>query len=304
MSDEGKKVGLIGGLIAALGGVVAHGADDCARVGAKGVAAEAAGVRAAGNVGDDLARAGTRVGGDLGRGALGGRLRGAPLVVPGAADDLGRVGARAAGFESEVGLAALGDEVAAGSKPWKSLAEELGQELSANVLAELLDSGPAETPAPPALDAGIALERFALVSAESLGEASRFQFPKTQQALLAALGASGAKVAVVVGTLHTQRPGALAFGGVALPLSTLHARAAAARATLWVLACSADLSPKEPCARVAARVLDQALETAPRDASALGRELVRGRDREAARALSIHGVARAKSGPRLVHSEI
>ena len=169
MADEGKKVGVIGGIIAALGGAFAHGADDCARVGARG-ASEVAGVRAVGNVGDDLARAGVKAvprAAPRVPGLVPGRVPGA-VVLPGAADDLGRAGARAAGFKGEVGFAAVGEEVAAGSKPWKDLAEELGQELSTNVLAEILEPGADESPsvAPPARGSTSLLPtRIALVPA-------------------------------------------------------------------------------------------------------------------------------------------
>ncbi|MBK9000276.1 MAG: hypothetical protein IPM35_31545 [Myxococcales bacterium] len=304
MSGDGKKVGVIGGLIAALGGVLAHGADDCARVGARGVAAEAAGVKAVGNVGDDLARAGvrggSRVGGELGPGALGrGRLPAAPLVVPGAADDLGRAGARAAGFEAEVGLAAVGDEVASGAKPWKSLAEELGQEVSVDVLSELLEADEETAKSPVAAPPTWSFARIALMPGFD-----GFTLPRTSQALFDAIARSPSRVAVVVGNLG--EPSALELTGsrVPLALSTLHARAAAAGATVWVLGCAASAEPRTLCALDARKVVEEASAARPANAAELGRELVRARDRARLSSLSIHGIARAKARPRLVHSEL
>lgn len=294
-------MGLIGGgLIAVLGGA-AHFMDDCARVGAKGVAAEAAGVRAVGNAGDDLARAGvrggSRVGGEVG--AVGrGRLPGAPMVLPGASDDLGRMSARAAGFENEVGIAALGDEVASGSKPWKSLAEELGQEVSVDVLSEILEAdGSIET-----VDAGVVVvpERVALVPTTD----KTFAQPKSSAALLASLEAKPAKVVVMVAELDPEKPGMLRSQKEAVALATLHARAAAVRSMLWVLACEQDGARAEPCDKQAGAVLGSALAARPKDGTELGRELVRARDKARMKALSVHGVARAKTGPRLVHSKI
>lgn len=306
MSGDGKKAGVIGGLIAALGGVIAHGADDCARVGARGVAAEAAGVRAVGNVGDDLARAGvrggSRVGGELGPGALGrGRLPATPLVVPGAADDLGRAGARAAGFEAEVGLAAVGDEVASGAKPWKSLAEELGQEVSVDVLSELLEADEETARSPVAAPPTWSFARVALMTGFDA-----FVQPKTSQALFDAVARSPSRVAVVVGNLDGGEPSALELPGSRGPLalSTLHARAAAAGATVWVLGCAASAGPRTPCALDAQKVVEEASAARPANAAELGRELVRARDRARLSSLSIHGIARAKAGPRLVHSSL
>jgi hypothetical protein len=99
-SDSGKKVGVFGGLIAAIGILLAKGADDCARIGAKGAsitARESApliddGARLAGRgaeqsvgLGDDALRGGAyagELGGDPLRAAAN-----APHITPGMADD-------------------------------------------------------------------------------------------------------------------------------------------------------------------------------------------------------------------------
>jgi hypothetical protein len=113
MSGEGKTVGVVGGILVAIGAAVAHGADDCAK----------AGLRAGAHAGDDLARPAV-----VGRGLSG-------------SDDLGRGASR-------MGAApALGDEavrVSPGEEAIKSLAEEG----SLQALDLMLDEEPAAEASP------------------------------------------------------------------------------------------------------------------------------------------------------------
>jgi hypothetical protein len=300
VSDAGKKVGVVGALLAALGGAAAHGADDCARVGARGMAAEAVGVKAASNVGDDLARVGSRgVSGDLGRRALK-----APLS-PALADDVGRLGARGRGFDSELGFAALGEEAATGTRPWKAVAEELAQEVSVDALSELLEVGDVDgapaTPRPERARVGLRPVRVALVPAAAATRFAGYSLSPTTDAVLSAVVSSAPQPALVIGSLHPETPGALLMqpGGARLELSMLHARAAALRVTVWVVSCPrADLG----CLEAGKRVIDDAMSTSPGDALELGRALVRASARSDNRLLAVHGVARAKGVPRLVHS--
>ena len=343
MSEDGKKVGVIGGILAALGGAFAHFGDDCARLGARGVSAEAAGVRAS-NVGDDLARVGargaTRAGEDLTRGSLAGRNlrpRGAPLIAPGAAEDLGRLGSRVPGFERELGLAAVGDEVATGSKTWKSLAEELGHEVSQNVLSELLGPdeseapSPADRPALPALALPGSLPTLIALVPES-NEAERVAFGGS--APKPARGSEGADpprrlvfvlparlpelwsrleqpnalgASVVVGHWQRDRTTALSLPAepTGLEIATLQARCALARKTCWVLVCANEDEKSRAACGVSARgVIERALSKRVADAAELGRRLVAERDQFAVEALAIHGVARTRGGARLVHSRL
>ena len=297
MSDEGKKVGVIGAVVAALGGIVAHGADDCARVGARGAVVEAVGVRAVGNVGDDLGRAGVRAGS---RNAS----RGVGALAP--VDDLSRAGMPARGIESELGVAALGDEVASGAKPWKAVAEEIGQEVSANVLSELLEVGEgddAEAPRPTPPVRAESPVRVALVPPSSARAFVGYSLPTTPDALFAAVAAAARRPVVAVGFLHADSAGALVLpqGGGRVELATLYARAAAARVTVWVLGCPIE---DATCLDAARRVLGDATAAGASGAVELGRALVRARDRGDARALSVHGVARTGGAARLVHSRL
>lgn len=297
MSDEGKKVGVIGAAVAALGGIVAHGADDCARVGARGAAAEAVGVRAVANVGDDLGRAGVRAGSKN-------ATRGVGALAP--VDQLGRAGVPARGIEAELGVAALGDEVASGAKPWKSVAEEIGQEVSANVLSELLDVGEgddAEAPRPTTAVPTESTVRVALVPPSSARAFVGYSLPTTPDALFAAVGSAARRSVVTVGFLHADSAGALLLpqGGGRVELSTLYARAAAARVTVWVLGCPIE---DATCLDAARGVVADATAAGPSGAVELGRALVRARDRGDARALSVHGVARAGGAARMVHSRL
>lgn len=297
VSDGGKKVGVIGAVVAALGGIVAHGADDCARLGARGAAVEAVGVRAAGNVGDDLGRAGVRAG------AKNATPRVAALAP---VDDLSRVGARAGGLEGELGFAALGDEVASGAKPWKTVAEEVGQEVSANVLGELLDAGEADdaaAPRPPLRASGVSPARVALVPPTSARGFAGYSLPATPDALYSVVRSSAPRPIVVVGYLPADSAGALLSpnGDERVELATLHARAAAARATVWVLGCPIE---DPTCLDAARRVVDDATRVLPGNAVELGRALVRARDRGEARALSVHGLARTRGAARMVHSRL
>ena len=106
MSDEGKKLGIVGGLLAAVGAAVAHGADDCARAGA----------RAGAVAGDDLARPAVI----------------APRALGGSGDDFGRGVGRASG----VGLA---DD---GVKPSHEAISSIADEASINAVDLLLDESP------------------------------------------------------------------------------------------------------------------------------------------------------------------
>ncbi len=303
MADEGtgKKVGVIGGIVAAIGAVFAHGADDCARIGAKSVAFESAGVRAGSEVGKDFGRLGVRAGAAAERPGLRGatelgELRGASEVAEGR------------GVKFGAGVAA--DDVAHGSK-WEDVVEELCQDVVENGLDYALnqpdtagEDSPPPTFAPPRLALGPAvlalMPRGLKVPAFAFGERSRSAF------LVKLALPTRESARFVIGYVASDNPQALVSpDGPSLPLAEIFARSVSARVATFVLACDGeDYASAEPCAVRARAMANEVLEGNPTSAQEAGRRLLEARKTSQLETLVVSSVARVGQKRRILSSHL
>lgn len=320
MSEQGKKVGIIGGVLAAIGAAVAHGADDCARVGARS-ASEVGAVRGATHAGDDIAKLGARGAAAEGLAAEGAGMRGARGIGAPATEVPGlKLGAEVA----------VADEAAAG-KPWRDLAEEMGQELAPDALEQVLggeDENEDEAP-----DAGPPAKGFALVSlvpSDGVGFALAFggkaeaknlsEFAKTNRpsktlglsvplsriALHSALGATPNPIArFVLGYQAGDDAHSLATPDpqFSIRLTEIASRCLSAGASCVILVCEKlDATEQKPCANRSRELIDGVVATKPRSVNATVAELAKQRKERAVDFLSLYAPVRVDGKLKLARS--
>jgi hypothetical protein len=324
VSEQGKKVGIIGGVLMAIGAAVAHGADDCARVGARS-AAEVGAVRGATNAGDDIAKLGARGAHAEGLAAEGVGVRGArglppPTEVPGL-----KLG----------GEVAVADEAAVG-KPWRDLAEEMGQELAPNALEQVLDvsnegededdpsdAGPRPSPAKgfalvslvPSDSVGFALAFGGKAQAKSLdgfANANRpsktfgLSVPLSRIALHSALGASPNPIArFVLGYQAGDDARSLATPDpqFSIRLSEIASRCLSAGASCVLLVCeNLDATEQKPCASRSRELIDGVVAAKPRTLQATVAELGKQRKERGVSFLSLYAPVRVDGKLKLARS--
>lgn len=315
---------MIGGILAAIGAAVAHGADDCARVGARS-AAEVGAVRGATHAGDDIARVGACGAAVEGLAAEGAGVRGArglgahpPGEMPGL-----KLGA------AEVAVA---DEAAAG-KPWRDLAEEMGQDVATEALEEVLDTSSSEVEAGDASLLPPKPKGFALVSlipSDSVGFALAFggkaeatnltalsnankpskafavSVPLSRIALHSALSTTPNPVArFVLGYQAGDDARSLATPDpqFSIALREIAGRCLSSGASCVILVCEKlDATEAKPCASRARELVDGVVATKPTSLGTAVAELTKQRKERGIPALSLYAPVRVAGKLKLAAS--
>jgi hypothetical protein len=322
MADEGKKVGLIGGLLAAIGAAVSHGADDCARAGmhagsvADDLARPAAhatpiaagelanpGARAVGGVGDDLARPGSRVlaqGDDLASGAS---RRPSVLMAPDEALAGGRASDDLAQTLAEHSLDAADLLLDVGSS-----GDEDGDESEESGAVDD-QAGPLPKPVRPSTRLDVLLPE--LMAVVPISEGKILTSPRLREMLVASQTELGSKLAekalgrptFVLGYSAPEQRDTLAMpdGGPPLPVAAIQRGCAKAGRSCIVLVCETpDSGAPKPCVVGAFRGLEKSFRAGDLETDLL-RRLLAIRN-QSLPTLTIHRIAATTNGPRLVHS--
>jgi hypothetical protein len=317
VSDQGKKLGIAGGILAAIGAAVAHGADDCAKVGARS-AAEVGAVRGATQAGDDLAKLGAKGAAVEGVAAEGVGVRGARGVAVGETPGA-KIAAGAAADESAVG------------QPWRDLSAEIGQDLAPDALESLLSTSDGEKE----LDLGklpsqsyelisvvpndrvgallafgkdVKIERYdGLARAGQPGKGLLATTPSSRRELHLALGNQpNPATRFVLGYVAPDDKQALATPDQEfhIPLAEVAARCLSVGARCLILVCEKyDFSDSEPCAARARAMVDAVVAKKPAAAGKALALLGEERKKREAIALGVYGAVRVKGKLRLAASQ-
>jgi hypothetical protein len=286
-----KKLGVAGGLFAVLAAGLAHGADDCARAGARVGAAS----------GDDIARVAPVAAGVFAcpgaraaRGVAPGTRAGEELAGRGlnATDDLAALGA-----QRRTGAFGASDEALAAPQSGEKLGEELAERTldAADLMLSATDGAEEDPESNPPADRAPALGPVTFITLHQQSLQAAFQ-----RELRAA---PAGRPVFVLGNSSKTNPDTIALAAdSALSVAEIQRECLAATHRCIVLVCGTEAVRPAGSCLARARLAVTTAASKPVELADLLRNLLRERERRALDMLTIYRVADSADGRQIVRS--